>query len=196
MSKFDLLDDFYAPDRAAWRDWLEQNHAVSPGVWLVFFKKESGKPRVGYVEAVEEALCFGWIDSVPKKIDAASYKQLFTPRKPKSNWAATNKLRVEQLTEAGLMRPAGQKMVDLAKKTGTWDALNEVEALIEPPDLVAALENFPTARPNWSAFSPSSRKAILEWVNNAKTPETRAKRVNETASLAAQNLKANQYVKK
>ncbi len=196
MSKLALLDHVHPLDRASWRAWLEENHATSPGVWLIAFKKETGRPRVEYEEAVEEALCFGWIDSVPGKMDDGKFKQLFTPRKPRSNWAGTNKARVEKLTAAGLMRPAGQRMVDLAKQTGTWDALNEVEQQIEPPDLLAAFDAFEKAKQNWSAFSPSSRRAILDWIRQAKTAETRQKRINETATLAEQNVKANQWVKK
>lgn len=196
MSKLIHLENIHPLDRAAWRAWLEDNHATSPGVWLIYFKKETGKPRVEYVDAVEEALCFGWIDSIPNKIDEERTKLLFTPRNPKSNWAGTNKVRVEKLIAADLMRPAGQKMIDLAKKTGTWDALNEVEQQIEPADLLAAFALFENAGNNWAAFSKSSRRAILDWIGQAKTPETRAKRINETASLAEKNIKANQYIPK
>jgi uncharacterized protein YdeI (YjbR/CyaY-like superfamily) len=186
---------FYAPDRAAWRAWLEANHATERGVWLIYFKKESGKTRVSYDEAVEEALCFGWIDSKPNKIDDLSYKQIFTPRKPKSNWSKLNKERVERLTAAGLIAPAGQKMIDLSRATGTWDALNDVEQHLVPPDLQAALEQYPEALTHWAGFSKSVRRGILEWIGNAKRPETRAARVQQTASMAAENLRA-QFDKK
>ena len=116
----DLFEHFYAPDRATWRAWLEVNHTTARGVWLIYFKKESGKTRVSYDEAVEEALCFGWIDSVPNKIDEESYKQLFSPRNPKSRWSKLNKDRVARLEQEGLICEAGQKMIDLAKETGTW----------------------------------------------------------------------------
>jgi uncharacterized protein YdeI (YjbR/CyaY-like superfamily) len=185
------MEHFYPPTRAEWRAWLEVNHLTATGVWLIYYKKESGKPRVSYDEAVEEALCFGWIDSVPNKIDDESYKQLFSPRKPKSNWSKSNKERVERLTAAGLMMPAGLEKVALAQRTGTWDALNEVEMLVEPPDLTAALDAIPAARQNWDAFSRSTKRGILEWILNAKRPETREKRLQETATLAAQNIKAN-----
>lgn len=187
----DTFEQVYAPDRATWRAWLEANHASSPGIWLVYFKKESGQTRVEYADAVEEALCFGWIDSVVNPIDERSYKQVFSPRKPKSNWSKLNKERVEQLTAAGLIRPAGQKMIDLAKATGTWDALNEVEQLIEPEELKVALDANPTARGYWDKFSRSSKRAILEWLNSAKQPDTRNKRVRETVEMAEKGLRAN-----
>lgn len=190
------LERFYAPDRAAWRAWLEANHAASPGVWLIYFKKESGKPRVSYDEAVEEALCFGWIDSKPNKIDELSYMQLFSPRKPKSNWSKPNKERVERLLAAGLMAPAGLRMVEIAKQNGKWDALDEVEAGVVPPDLIQALASYPDAAANFEAFPRSYKRGVLEWVLNAKRPETRAKRIDEIARLASLNQRANQYTPK
>ncbi|MBU6343408.1 MAG: YdeI/OmpD-associated family protein [Bacteroidetes bacterium] len=186
-----IQDHFYAQNRAEWRAWLEANHASAEGVWLVYFKKESGKPRVEYSDAVEEALCFGWIDSKPNKIDEYSYKQLFSPRKPKSNWSKLNKERIERLSAAGLMTPAGWATVEWAKQNGTWDALNEVEALLEPPELTEALNAIPEARKNWDQFSRSPKRAILEWILNAKRPDTRAKRIQETVEQAALNKKAN-----
>ena len=196
MAKTDELEHFYAPDRTTWRAWLAANHATATGVWLIYFKKESGKTRVNYDEAVEEALCFGWIDSVPNKIDDDSYKQLFSPRKPKSNWSALNKTRVERLVTEGVMQPSGLAKVEWAKQTGTWDALNDVEQALVPDDLAAAFAENPPAADNWNAFSNSTRKGILQWLLTAKTAETRARRIAETATLAAQNLKANQYVRK
>jgi uncharacterized protein YdeI (YjbR/CyaY-like superfamily) len=192
----DAYEHFYPPERATWRRWLLDKHATSPGVWLIFFKKDSGKPRVSYDEAVEEALCFGWIDSLPNKIDEQSYKQLYSPRKSKSNWSKPNKERVERLIAAGLMQPAGMDKIELAKQNGTWDALNEVEQLIVPSDMGQALAENPVARTNWEAFSRSTRRGILEWILNAKREETRAKRLEETVRLAAQNIKANQYERK
>ena len=141
-------------------------------------------------------MCFGWIDSAKRTIDETSSKQLFTPRKLKSNWSALNKTRVEHLNNDGLILPAGLAKIEYAKQHGFWDALNEVSEAIVPDDLAAAFEANPPARSNWDNFSKSSRKAILEWILNAKTIQTRTKRILETATLAAQNLKANQYVKK
>jgi uncharacterized protein YdeI (YjbR/CyaY-like superfamily) len=115
------FERFYAKDRRDWREWLEKNHVASPGVWLIYYKKESGKPRVSYEDAVEEALCFGWIDSKSNTIDEERYMQLFTPRNPKSPWAPSNKKRVEKLIEEGLMMPAGLEKIEAAKKNGLWD---------------------------------------------------------------------------
>lgn len=182
---------FYATDRTEWRQWLQENHATAKGVWLIYFKKSSGKIRVEYGEAVEEALCFGWIDSVAKPVDEFCYKQLFSPRKPKSNWSKLNKERVEILIESGLMTEAGFRMIDIAKQLGTWNALNEVEQLIIPNDLQIAFDVNPIALQHWQKFSRSSRRGILEWLLNAKRPETRAKRITNIVELAAQNIKAN-----
>ena len=159
-------------------------------------QKNAGMPYVLYADSVEEALCFGWIDSSKRTIDEMRSKQLFTPRKLKSNWSALNKTRIEHLTAQGLMQPAGMEKVEYAKQNGYWNALNEVSEAIVPADLATAFEANPPAQTNWDLFSKSSRKAILEWILNAKTSETRAKRILETASLAAKNVKANQYVKK
>lgn len=187
---------FLAHDRAEWRAWLTENHRTATGVWLVFYKKGSGKPYLSYDEAVEEALCFGWIDSKPGKLDDERSMQYYAPRKPKSNWSKINKERVERLTAAGLMTENGLKMVELAKQTGTWAALDEVEALIVPPDLQAELEALPPAATHFAAFPRSVKRGILEWILNAKTAETRQKRIAETVRLAAENIRANQYVKK
>lgn len=187
---------FLAHDRAEWRAWLAENHRTATGVWLVFYKKSSGKPHLSYEEAVEEALCFGWIDSKPGKLDDERSMQYYSPRKPKSNWSKINKERIERLTGAGLMTENGLKMVELAKQTGTWTALDEVEELIVPPDLQAELEAQPPAAMHFVAFPRSVKRGILEWIMNAKTPETRQKRIAETVRLAAENIRANQYVKK
>lgn len=148
-----------------------------------------------YNDAVEEALCFGWVDSKPAKLDAARTMLLMTPRKPKSAWSRPNKERVERLIAAGLMAPAGLAVVAAAKAGGQWDSLNEVEDLILPADLAAALAEKPPARENWEAFPRSAKRGILEWIGTAKRPETRANRVEETARLAAVNVRANQWPK-
>jgi uncharacterized protein YdeI (YjbR/CyaY-like superfamily) len=187
-------EQFYAPDRAAWRAWLEAYHAVSPGIWLVYYKQGSGKPRVAYSDAVEEAMCFGWIDSRPNRIDDERYTQLFTPRKVKSPWSKLNKERVERLTAAGLMTPAGLAAVEAAKAGGLWTVYDAVEALAIPDDLAVALAAHPAAEARFTAFSPSSKKNILWWIESAKKPETRARRIDETVQMAAQGLRANHPV--
>ncbi len=129
----DKTTTFYSKDRKAWRNWLEKNHNASPGIWLIYYKKDSGKSRVAYADAVEEALCFGWIDSTMNPIDADSYMQLFTPRKEKSGWSKLNKERVEKLIQLGLMTDAGMKKIELAKKHETWNKLDHIEAFTIPP---------------------------------------------------------------
>jgi uncharacterized protein YdeI (YjbR/CyaY-like superfamily) len=177
--------------REEWRAWLQANHQTSPGAWLVTFKQGSG-PYFPYGERVEEALCFGWVDSLARGLDEARSMQMFTPRKPTSYWSGANKERVARLTAAGLMAPAGQAMVDLAKATGTWNALDDVEAGVEPPDLAAALDASPDARRHWDAFPESVRRGLLGWVFTAKRQETRAKRIAEIVDRAAENVRANQ----
>jgi len=179
--------------REEWRRWLEEHHATSRGVWLVTWKKDSGGPYLPYDDVVEEALAFGWVDSLPRKLDDRRSMLLVTPRKPASNWSRVNKERIERLTAAGLMAPAGQAVVDAARASGTWTALDDVENLVEPDDLRAALDADPEARRQWDAFPRSARRGILEWLLNAKTAPTRAKRVEEIARLAARGERANQW---
>jgi uncharacterized protein YdeI (YjbR/CyaY-like superfamily) len=182
---------FYAKSRAAWRKWFTKNHDKEECIWLIIYKKESGVPTVYYPEAVDEALCFGWIDSLANKRDDESYYQYFAKRKPKSKWSKVNKDKVAILTAAGLITPAGQAMIDLAKETGTWNALDEVEELIVPTELKQAFKANKTAYKNWEAFSRSSKRGILEWISNAKKPETKTKRIQETVAKAELELKAN-----
>jgi uncharacterized protein YdeI (YjbR/CyaY-like superfamily) len=180
-------------NRAAWRAWLETNHTQTEGVWLIYYKKASGKPRVTYEESVEEALCFGWIDSIANKLDEERSMQWFAPRKPGSGWSRPNKERVERLLAAGLIMPAGLAKIEAAQQDGSWNALDAVEALEIPPDLAAALAANPPAVDYFEAFPRSVKRGILEWISNAKKPETRAKRIAETARLAAENIRANQW---
>jgi uncharacterized protein YdeI (YjbR/CyaY-like superfamily) len=184
---------FYAKDRKTWRKWLLQHHASKDSVWLIIYKKESGTPTVYYEEAVEEALCFGWIDSKPNKRDADSFLQFFARRKPRSNWSGLNKKRVARLFEEGLMMPAGIAAIEIAKQNGAWTALDKVDALEYPPELEKAFKANPVAKRNFEAFPPSTKRGILEWIGNAKRIETLQKRVDETVRLAAQNLRANQW---
>ena len=179
--------------RAEWREWLETHHDRDEGVWLITFKKGTGEPRVEYVETVEEALCFGWIDSKPGKLDERRSMLYFSPRKPRSGWAATNKRRIERLLADGLMRPAGLAKVEQAKRDGSWERLDSIEALEIPDDLAQALSAFPDARRFFDAFPKSVKRGILEWIVLAKRPETRAKRIEETARLASENRRANQW---
>lgn len=182
--------------RAGWRAWLERNADSSAGVWVVTFKKAhvaSGEVHVSAQDLSEECLCFGWIDSKPGKVDELRSALLCTPRKPGSGWSKVNKVRLERLLDEGLVTPQGLSLIDAAKADGSWSRLDDVDALIVPDDLAAALAARPAARANFDAFPPSARRGILEWILNAKRLETRASRVNETAELAQQNIRALQW---
>jgi uncharacterized protein YdeI (YjbR/CyaY-like superfamily) len=188
----DPNNSFYAKDRQAWRSWLQKHHQQQTSVWLLMYHKKSATPSVYYDEAVEEALCFGWIDSKPNKKDGESYYLYFSRRKSKSNWSALNKERVKRLTAEGKMTPAGLEMVTLAKATGTWNALEKSDSLELPDDLKAALESNKQAKAHFEAFPPSAKRAILEWIQAAKRMETRQKRIMDTVNKAAENVRANQ----
>jgi uncharacterized protein YdeI (YjbR/CyaY-like superfamily) len=162
-------------------------------VWLIYYKQTTGQPHVEYSDAVEEALCFGWVDSKPNTLDDERYMQLFSPRNPKSPWSRLNKQRIEKLIGQGLMTEAGLKLIETAKQNGAWTVYDTIEDLIMPEDLEKALSENPTAYTNFQAFSNSSKKNILWWIQSAKQPATRLKRVEETVTLAAVNKKANHY---
>lgn len=193
METLNGVQAFFAPDRQAWRDWLTAHHLSEDRVWLIISHKNAKTRSVTYEEAVEEALCFGWIDSIALGRDSKSKYQYFSKRKAKSNWSRSNRERVEKLLAAGLMAPAGIEMVNLARKSGTWEALTEVQNSVIPPDLQQELDKNSVALENFEAFTPSSKRIILEWILNARKPETRSKRIMETVTLAAQNIKANHY---
>jgi uncharacterized protein YdeI (YjbR/CyaY-like superfamily) len=179
--------------RAAWRRWLERHHARPEGVWLISYKKATGKQAFDYEASVEEALCFGWVDSKGNKLDDERTMLWFAPRKPRTGWARPNKERVERLIAAGQMHPAGLAKVEAARRDGSWNALDAVENLEIPPDLQQALAAHPPAAQHFTAFPRSAKRALLEWIASAKRPETRAKRILETATLAAKNERANQW---
>ena len=175
----------YFPDRAAWRAWLTQHHAQSPGIWVIYDKKIGLEPqRLTYADLVEEALCFGWIDSLPRKLSATRTMLSFTPRKPKSGWSKLNKTRIERLVKDGLMHSAGQTRIDAAKRNGSWTLLDEVEALTVPDDLQAALTAIPGATERFAALPSSTRKGALQQISSAKRPETRARRVANAVRVA------------
>ena len=180
-----------ADDRRTWRTWLEANHATVSGAWLVTWRKGHG-PLLDYGEAVEEALCFGWVDSTGGRFDERRTKLYFAPRKERSVWSRSNKERVERLIAGGLMRPAGLAAIERAKSNGAWVVLDEVEQGIVPADLAAALDAHPPAAERFAAFPWSARRALLVWIADAKKPETRAARVLETSVRAARNERANE----
>jgi uncharacterized protein YdeI (YjbR/CyaY-like superfamily) len=177
----------------AWSAWLERNCSTSQGVWLVSWKKRSGKPAMTYEEAVSEALRFGWVDSRGGKLDDDRTMLWFSPRRKGSAWSGPNKRRIQQLETEGRMAAQGRAKVEAAKADGSWSRLEEVEALVVPDDLAAAFSAHPGSRAQWDNFPPSARRGILEWIVQAKRVETRAKRVTETARLAARGERANQW---
>ena len=179
--------------RAQWRAWLERHHATSPGVWVVTYKKAARRPSPSYDEIVLEALCFGWIDSKPGKVDDERTKLYVCPRSRGSVWSAANKARVEPLLAAGLMTPAGQALIDRARADGSWNTLDRSDALEVPPALASAFDAHPGSEERFNAFPPGVRRQLLFWVESAKTADTRARRVDEIARLAQQNVRANQW---
>jgi uncharacterized protein YdeI (YjbR/CyaY-like superfamily) len=184
MSSMRDAPEVHAEDRATWRAWLEANHAMASGVWLVSWRKGHG-PRVEYEDAVEEALCFGWIDSQGGNIDERRSRQYFAPRKSNSGWAATNKARVERLIAEGRMAPAGLAAIERAKENGSWTLLDDVERGVVPDDLEAALRAQSPAAANFEAFPKSAKRAMLEWLAQAKRPETRSARIRDIVTRAA-----------
>jgi uncharacterized protein YdeI (YjbR/CyaY-like superfamily) len=180
--------------RAAWRAWLEKNHASSSGTWLVYAKKHTGIPSLAYADAVEEALCFGWIDSLAHPVDDSLYKQVFTPRKPASAWSALNKKRIEKLIADRHMTPAGMRMIELAKSNGKWDAHAQTEALTMPAELKKALNGNASAKKNWPTYTVSQQKAFLRMLHDAKTPDTRAKRVARILDIVSKRIAFSQLL--
>ncbi len=181
------LKTFYATNRQEWREWLEKNHHNYLGVWLIYYKVKSGKPSVRYSEAVKEALCFGWIDSKVKSLDTERYMQIFTRRKPKSVWSKLNKQYIEELIEQNLMTSFGLEKIKAAKIDGSWNKLDAIEDLIIPVDLKQALVANKTAFGYFETFSNSTKKNILFWIDSAKRPDTRLKRIEQTVNSAADN---------
>ena len=184
---------FYAKTRKDWRKWFQKNHTIEKSVWLIIYHKSSETASIYYDEAVEEALCFGWIDSVKYKRDSESVYQFFSQRRPKSNWSKLNRERVDKLVKQGLMTDRGQTLIDHAKKIGTWTALVDVQNSVIPADLQKLFDKNKAAFKNFQEFAPSSKRIILEWILNAKKSETRQQRIEQTIKLATKNIKANHY---
>jgi uncharacterized protein YdeI (YjbR/CyaY-like superfamily) len=187
--KFDF--PIYHPlDVVAWRAWLAANHDTARGVWVASWRKASGRDRVPYEDLVEEAICFGWIDSTVNILDDERGLQLMTPRKPKSGWTRLNRDRFAALEAQGRMTDAGRRAVEVAKANGWWTTYDAVEDLIEPDDLAAALDASPAARAAWDGFPPSARKQMLWWVVSAGRPATRAGRITKIVSEAERGRRA------
>lgn len=174
------------------RTWLEANHGQSESIWLVHYKKGSDY-YLAYDEIVAEAICWGWIDSLPRKLDDERTMHRLSPRKPGSNWSARNKGFAEAACCSGHMQPSGQRAIDRAKNDGSWNALDAIEEGIVPRDLIAELQCHDGATGNFEAFPQSVRRGILEWINNAKTQKTRDARIVDTAQKAARGERANQF---
>ncbi len=187
------VEEFCPSDKKDWRDWLELNHGKKDAVWLIFFKKKSPNYNLSWSESVDEALCFGWIDSTKKGIDNEKYRQYFCKRKPKSNWSKINKDKVKTLIDQGLMKEAGFKSIEIAKENGSWTILDEVEALVIPEDLKSGFKKYKGSIEYFNSLSKSVKKQLLYWIVSAKRMETRQKRILEIVENAGQKMKPKQF---
>jgi uncharacterized protein YdeI (YjbR/CyaY-like superfamily) len=185
----DLLELHFERD-TDWYDWLLGNHENTKGVYLIFYKLELKVPSMRWEEAVKIAICFGWIDSTVKGLGNGKRRQYFCPRNPKSTWSALNKKYVEELTSKGLIQESGFKMIELAKQSGTWTAMDDVENGVIPQELQDAFEANPRAFENYQNFSKSYRKGYLAWLQSAKREATRKKRITQIIELCANNIKS------
>ena len=187
------VEDYCPDDKNDWRKWLELNHHKKEAIWLIFYKKKSPNYNLSWSESVDEALCFGWIDSVKKTIDTEKYIQYFSRRKAKSNWSKINKDKVQILIEQELMKEEGYKSIEIAKENGSWTFLDEVEALLIPEDLKGEFVNYKGSMEYFDSLSKSVKKILLYWIVSAKRKETRQKRILEIAENASKNLKPKQF---
>jgi uncharacterized protein YdeI (YjbR/CyaY-like superfamily) len=188
MEEKNGIRTFNPANRSEWRKWLAANHESAEPVCLVVYSRKSKTPNISYDEAVEEALCFGWIDNKGMKRDDESMYLQFCPRKEQSNWSKLNRERAEKMIRNGLMTEAGQVFIDKAKSSGKWDASLAAETI--PPDLQKAFDKKKKAFQNFQAFAPFSQRLIVQWIIDAKKAETRQQRIEKTVTLAAQNIKA------
>lgn len=187
------IETFCPISRQHWREWLQEHHAEKQSVWLIYHKKKSGSPTITWSEAVDEALCFGWIDSKAKPVDDYRYRQFFSRRKPNSVWSKINKEKVQRLVDGELMTPAGFNSIATAKQNGSWTILDEAEALIIPADLADAFQKRPSAQAYFLSLSRSDKRNLLQWLVVAKRSETRQKRITELVELADQRQKPKQF---
>ena len=183
-------EHLYFKNADEWRTWLHKNHHSSKGIYLLFYKVSSDYESMRWEEAVQVAICYGWIDSTVKKIDEHQRRQLFTPRKDKSVWSKLNKTYIEKLIQENTMHESGLRKIEIAKQNGSWNSLDEVENHVIPEDLQLAFNDNPKAWSNYQSFSPSYRKSYLYWLNQAKRIETRDKRIKEIILLCEQNCKS------
>jgi uncharacterized protein YdeI (YjbR/CyaY-like superfamily) len=187
------IEVFYPKTLKDWRTWLMKNHQTKSSVWLIYYKKATGKPTISWSEAVDEALCFGWIDSKHVGIDAEQSQQFFSKRKPKGTWSKINKIKIEKLRAEGRMTPSGEEIIAIAKENGSWTILDEVEEMIVPNDLEQALDLKPDAKAFFFSLSKSVQKAMLQWLVLAKRAETRLNRITEIVDLAVKKQKPKQF---
>lgn len=186
----EITETLYVTNRIDWRDWLQSNHQSKKEIWLIYFKKHTGKPRIPYDDAVEEALCFGWIDSIVKRVDDATFVQKFSPRKPRSVWSVLNKERVEKMIKAGLMTQVGMDKIEEAKNNGKWEeAYSSKKAVDIPSDLTIALRKDKVAHRNFLNFADSYKNMYINWINSAKKEETRQRRIKEVVLRSSKNMK-------
>lgn len=184
------METLVAASAAVWRDWLERRGRSEKEIWLIIHHKNSSTPSLRYHEAIEHALCFGWIDGLHRTHDASSSRLRFTPRNPRSTWSSVNRARAENMIEQGLMTESGQALIDLAKQKGTWQVLPDDGSEL-PDDLLESLRRNETAFENFEGFPPSSKRLILEWIVTAKRADTRRRRIDRTVELAAVGVRAN-----
>lgn len=184
------LRELYFERDTDWYDWLLQNHNTSTGVYLIFYKLEFNIPTMRWEEAVKVALCFGWIDSTVKSLGNGKRRQYFCQRNPKSTWSDLNKKHIKELEAAGLIQDPGYKMIELAKRTGTWSAMDDVENGVIPEDLQKAFDENDRSYENYQNFSKGYRKSYLSWLFSAKREETRQKRISEIIRLCEANIKS------
>jgi uncharacterized protein YdeI (YjbR/CyaY-like superfamily) len=189
----DGVRTFYARDTGEWRAWLEEHCQTEKSVWLIVYHKSSKTPSAHFHDVIENALCFGWVDSKAASRDKESCYLLFSRRNPKSTWGKTSRARAEKMIGLGLMTPSGLEVIEQAKEMGAWEALADAQNLVMPDDLKKLFDQNDIAFKNFKRFPPSSQRTILEWIARAKRPETRQRRVMHTAELAADNIRANHY---
>jgi uncharacterized protein YdeI (YjbR/CyaY-like superfamily) len=186
-------ETFSPQNSQEWRKWLEENHIIKNAIWLIYYKKKSKIPSIEYNDAVDQALCFGWIDSKSKPIDDEKYMQFFSKRKPKSVWSKINKNKIERLTAEGQMAQAGLDIIQIAKENGSWFILDDAESLIIPQDLSIELEKNPVAQDFFINLSRSNKRNLLQWLVLAKRAETRQNRIKEIVDLANLGRKPKQF---
>jgi uncharacterized protein YdeI (YjbR/CyaY-like superfamily) len=187
------VEEYYPKDKQDWRKWLEVNHIKKDAVWLIFYKVKSPKHNLSWSDSVDEALCFGWIDSTKRSLDDERFIQYFCKRKAKSNWSKVNKDKVKTLIDQELMQEAGYKSIEIAKENGSWTILDAVEALIVPEDLKEGFASCKGSIEYYDSLSNSAKKTLLYWLNSAKRTATRQKRIIEVIENASKGLKPKQF---